>query len=109
MRRQSKTNWNRVDALRDVDIDLSDSPELEPSFFAKAVRWPGRKQPISLRLDPDVLEFFRKQGRGYQSTINTLLRRYMEAHEEAEQSRASHRHRGGPQRAHGKLLSRSRK
>lgn len=39
----------------------------------------GVKQQITLRLDPDVLKFFRKQGRGYQSAMNAVLRKYMEA------------------------------
>jgi uncharacterized protein (DUF4415 family) len=79
MRKQSKTNWDRVDSLKESEIDYSDSSKLGSDFFAKAVRWPGAKQLISLRLDPDILAFFKKQGRGYQTTINALLRRYMEA------------------------------
>ena len=42
--------------------------------------WPGHKQQITLRLDPDVLGFFREQGKGYQTTINAVLRRYMQLH-----------------------------
>jgi uncharacterized protein (DUF4415 family) len=80
-KKRSRTNWKRVDALRDSDIDLSDAPELGPDFFANAILWPGPKQQITLRLDPDVLAFFRKHGRGYQTTINAVLRKYMEARE----------------------------
>lgn len=79
MSKQSKTNWDRVDALRDEDIDYSDIPSLTSDFFDQAVQWPGNKELISLRLDPDVLAFLRKQGKGYQTTINILLRKYMEA------------------------------
>lgn len=79
--KRSRTDWKRIDALRDEDIDLSDSPELGPDFFSKAVFWPGPKRQVTLRLDPDVLTFFRKQGRGYQTTINAVLRKYMEAQE----------------------------
>jgi uncharacterized protein (DUF4415 family) len=64
--------------MRDEDIDFSDSPELTHDFFANAIVWPGPKQQITLRLDPDVLKFFRKHGRGYQTTINAVLRKYME-------------------------------
>jgi uncharacterized protein (DUF4415 family) len=78
-KRRSRTNWKRVDALRDSDIDLADAPELGPDFFAQAIVWPGPKKQITLRLDPDVLTFFRKHGRGYQTTINSVLRKYMEA------------------------------
>ena len=79
MKKQSKTNWDKVDSLTDEEIDYSDNPRLTPAFFERAIRWPGKKELISLRLDPDVLAFFRKQGKGYQTTINLLLRRYMEA------------------------------
>jgi uncharacterized protein (DUF4415 family) len=54
-------------------------PELGPDFFARAILWPGPKKQITLRLDPDGLPFFRKQGKGYQSTINAVLRKYVES------------------------------
>ena len=79
MKKQSKTNWDRIDSLKDGEIDYSDNPRLDADFFARAVRWPGNKELISLRLDPDVLAFLRSQGKRYQTTINTLLRNYMEA------------------------------
>ena len=78
-KRRSRTDWKRVDALRDEDIDLSEMPELGPDFFAHAILWPGPKKQITLRIDPDVLTFFRKQGKGYQSTINAVLRKYVES------------------------------
>jgi uncharacterized protein (DUF4415 family) len=67
--------------MRDKDIDYSDIPKLSADFFKNAIVWPGPKQQITLRIDPDVLKFFRKQGRGYQSTINAVLRKYMEVQE----------------------------
>jgi len=68
--------------MRDEDIDFSEASELGPVFFARAIIWPGPKKQITLRIDPDVLKFFRKQGRGYQTVINALLRGYMEARKE---------------------------
>ncbi|MEW6366874.1 MAG: BrnA antitoxin family protein [Acidobacteriota bacterium] len=65
--------------MTDQDIDRSEIPELGDDFFARAVLWPGPKKQITLRLDPDVLDFFRHQGRGYQRNINLVLRTYMEA------------------------------
>ena len=76
------TDWKRIDAMRDEDIDFSDSPKLGPDFFANAILWPGPKKQITLRIDPDVFTFFRKHGRGYQSTMNAVLRKYMEARKE---------------------------
>lgn len=80
MKRKSKTDWERVKAMKDSEIDYSDIPPLEKDFFEKAVLWPGNKKQITLRLDPDVIEFFKKQGRGYQSMINAVLRKYVEVH-----------------------------
>ncbi|MCB8972814.1 MAG: BrnA antitoxin family protein [Ardenticatenaceae bacterium] len=82
----NNTDWERLDALQDEDIDLSEVPELTPEMFAKAVVERGlkptsNKQQLTIRLDNDVLEWFRAQGRGYQTKINALLRAYMEAHE----------------------------
>jgi uncharacterized protein (DUF4415 family) len=78
-KKRSRTDWKRIDAMRDSDIDLSEMPELGPEFFANAILWPGPKKQITLRIDPDVLAFFRKHGRGYQTTINAVLRKYVEA------------------------------
>jgi uncharacterized protein (DUF4415 family) len=78
-KRRSRTDWKRVDSLRDEDIDFSDIPELGAVFFAHAIIWPGPKKQITLWIDPDVLTFFRKQGKGYQSAMNAVLRKYVEA------------------------------
>jgi len=71
----------KVKRTRDEDIDYTDSPPLDDSFFTRAVvEWPPRKASITMRLDADVLRWFKAQGRGYQTRINRLLRMYMEAH-----------------------------
>jgi uncharacterized protein (DUF4415 family) len=87
-KRRSKTNWKKVDSLPDSKIDYSDIPELDSRFFRQAIRWPGRKLQITLRLDPDVLAFFRQHGKGYQTTINAVLRRYVEAQRDRSASRS---------------------
>jgi uncharacterized protein (DUF4415 family) len=83
--KKSRTDWKRVDALKDEDIDLSDVPEVSPEMFAQAIVRRGlkpvsRKAQLTLRVDSDVLNWFRKQGQGYQTKINALLRAYMDAH-----------------------------
>lgn len=66
--------------MEDSDIDTSDIPELDDAFFTHAeIKLPS-KQPVTLRLDTDVLIWFKSQGRGYQTRINKLLRSYMESH-----------------------------
>jgi uncharacterized protein (DUF4415 family) len=62
-----------------------DAPEWTVEMFARAVARRGlkpvpKKQLMSLRLDSDVVNWFREQGSGYQSRMNALLRAYMEAH-----------------------------
>ena len=79
MKKRSRTDLERVKAMTESEIDYSDIPPLEEDFFKKAVVWPGPKKQVTLRLDPDVLEFFRSQGKGYQSRINAVLRKYVEA------------------------------
>ncbi len=82
----SQTDWQRLDAMTDEDIDLSDCPEVTPEMFAKAVVRRGlpvtkTKAQVTLRIDSDVLEWFKSQGQGYQTRINQLLRAYMDAHQ----------------------------
>jgi uncharacterized DUF497 family protein len=83
---KSQTDWERVDKLQDNDIDFSDNPEITPEMFAKAIIRKGlkpvvRKNQITLRIDEDVLAWFKKQGTGYQTRINSLLKAYKEAHQ----------------------------
>jgi uncharacterized protein (DUF4415 family) len=82
---KSLTDWARVDALKDEDIDFSDCPELTPDMFDKAKVRHGlkpapKKVQLTLRIDNDVVAWFKAQGRSYQKHINALLRAYMEAH-----------------------------
>lgn len=86
--RQSETDWERVRKMRDEDIDFSDLPEVTPEMFANAIVRKGLKpipvkQQITLRIDKDVITFFREQGQGYQTKINQLLRAYMDAQKAA--------------------------
>ena len=67
--------------MKDSDIDLSDVPEIDPVNFKKMViRMPQPKELVSIRIDPDVLGWFRNQGKRYQTRINAVLRSYATAH-----------------------------
>lgn len=80
-KKRSKTDWHKIKSQSDADIDTSDIPPLDPDFFKSAVlRMPTGKSSITVRLDADVLEWFRKQGSRYQTRMNAVLRIYMEAH-----------------------------
>jgi uncharacterized protein (DUF4415 family) len=83
--RKSRTDWKRVDVIEDQKINFSDTPELTPEMFARAVVRRGvkpvaRKRQLTIRIDSDVLEWYRRQGPGYQTRINALLRAYMQEH-----------------------------
>ena len=79
--KKSRTDWERLGKMSDKDIDTSEIAELDEEFFRYAqVHLPAGKQLISLRLDRDVLDWFKQQGRGYQTKINAILRAYIRAH-----------------------------
>lgn len=84
--RKSETDWKRIDAMKDEDIDLSDNPEVPAEMFARGILRRGlkpirRKKQLTLRVDSDVVDWYKNQGRGYQTRINSLLRAYMKEHQ----------------------------
>ena len=67
-------------AMPDSQIDYSDAPAAPPAVWRDAVVgkfYRPIKQQLTLRIDADVIDWFRKQGRGYQTRINELLREAM--------------------------------
>ena len=78
---KSQTDWTRVTAMRDEDVICDeDSPELDETSFANAVlHMPAPAVRVTLRLDQDVLAWFKTQGKGYHARINDVLRAYMDA------------------------------
>ncbi len=82
------TDFARLDAMTDEEIDTSEIPELSPEFFARAIVRRGLqpvapKAQLTIRVDREVLDWFRQQGSGYQTRINALMRAYMEAHKKS--------------------------
>jgi len=78
--KKSRTDWDKLTDMPDADIDYSDIPPLDEKFFKDGkLRLPKAKPLISIRIDPDVLEWFKSQGGGYQTRINAVLRMYMES------------------------------
>ncbi len=83
---QYGTDWERLKNMKDEDIDFSDIPKITPEMFKNAVVRRGSKSALiasqeTLAVDRDIIEFFKSQGRDYQTKINQLLRAYMEAHQ----------------------------
>jgi uncharacterized protein (DUF4415 family) len=82
---ESRTDFARLDAMSDRDIaaQIAADPDVAPEFtdeMARDARWvvPQKKMPISFRVDGEVLAFFKREGPGYQSRMNAVLRAYME-------------------------------
>lgn len=82
-----KTDWARVDALTDEEIekaiaeDPDAAPMLDEDWFAKAeLVIPAWKVATSIRVDNDLMNWFKTQGRGWQTRMNAVLRAYAKAH-----------------------------
>ena len=75
-----KRRLRKLSTRADHDIDTSDIPELTEKFWKNAIRNPFYrpvKKQLTLRLDADVIAWLRKQGKGYQTRANSLLRQAM--------------------------------
>jgi uncharacterized protein (DUF4415 family) len=82
-RRKGKTDWAAVDALTDEDIAkaVANDPDAAPidiDWSDAVLVMPVRKKAISIRVDEDVLDFFKRGGDGYQGRINAVLRSYVQ-------------------------------
>ena len=79
---RQRTEIDKLGSMAETDIDTSDIPEKthwEEAVMAKFYR-PIKRQ-VSIRLDADMLEWFKVQGGKYQTHINQVLRNYMEANQ----------------------------
>jgi uncharacterized protein (DUF4415 family) len=74
----SRQRLEEIQNIPDDEIDTSDIPELDDRFWENAkMVVPVSKKAVSIRLDSDILDWFKSQGKGYQSTINSILRTYV--------------------------------
>ncbi len=78
---RGKTDWEALRREEKAGIEPVPDPDEGTFDWSRAqVEMPRPKQPVSLRLDADVIDFFKTQGEGYQTRINAVLRSYMQAH-----------------------------
>ena len=82
--RRGKTDWKKVDKLTDAEIEAAMANDPEWADF-RDIDWsdavlviPPKKKAISIRVDEDVLDHFKKEGAGYQRRMNAVLRSYMQ-------------------------------
>ena len=82
---KSLTDWARLDAMTEEEIernaaeDPDNPPMTEEDWKNARVVWPQGKAPVTLRLDKDIIAWFKHRGRGYQTRINAVLRAFVEA------------------------------
>lgn len=85
---KGRTDWSRLKKIDDKKIRaaVSADPEAAPIVSADWIRQarllePKSKKAVSIRLDEDVLDWFRQHGKGYQTRINAVLRAYVDTHD----------------------------
>ena len=92
-RGESKTDWKRVNAMSQAEVErLANKDEglLAPDWeSAVMVGMPPAKQDIHIRLDGDILDWFKARGRGYQTRINAVLRAFVQTRRRVERKPAT--------------------
>lgn len=83
----NKIDWDKIDAIPEDSYDYDEAPELTEEMMKIAfTRKPIHKKAVSLRIDEDIIEFFKKHNEKYQSKINDVLRAYKLAFEKVHTS-----------------------
>ena len=85
---RSTTDWAALDAMTDEQITAAaeadpDARPMTDDEWARAISAKPAKVQVGMRLDADVLDWFKQRGTGYQTRINSVLRRYIEAQRKA--------------------------
>ena len=84
--KHSRTDWQKLEAMTDEEIDYSDIPPLDDNFFARAtLRLPHQPQvTVTMQVDRDVFAWFNAQGDGWERRVRAALRIYVEAHKDQQ-------------------------
>lgn len=76
----SKTDWDRIDEMKDEDIDTSDIPPLSQDFWTKAkLRRPKHPVTVEIEIDPETFAWFQAQGKTAPQQMSVALKIYAEA------------------------------
>ena len=83
LKKQTETDYARLEAMTDEEIDISDIPPLDESFFANAtLRMPKDKISVIVNVDRETSEWYETQGEERQNLMSAALLIYAEAHKE---------------------------
>lgn len=90
---EDRTNWDKIDTLTGARLEASiradpDDVEGEPDWTQAVVGIPAPKDHINIRLDHDVLEWFRANGKGYQTLINNVLRAFVQTRQQRRNTKS---------------------
>ena len=88
-RGEDRTNWAKVNATTGTNLEASiradvDDVHGEPDWTRSVMGVPAPKDHINIRIDHDVLEWFKKNGRGYQTLMNNVLRAFVQTRQQGE-------------------------
>src|ERR1700685_2754991 len=88
-RGEDRTNWTKVDAVTSARLEASiradaDDVPAEPDWTQTVMGIPAPKDHINIRIDHDVWEWFKKNGRGYQTLMNNVLRAFVQTRQQVE-------------------------
>ena len=84
-----RTNWAEVNAATGAKLEASiradlDDVHSEPDWTQSVRGVPAPKDHINIRIDHDVLEWFKRNGRGYQTLMNNVLRAFVQTRQQSE-------------------------
>jgi uncharacterized protein (DUF4415 family) len=86
------TDWTKIEATTEADIEASikndpDDIAGEPDWTKAVIGVPARKEHINIRIDHDVLDWFRGRGKGYQTMMNNVLRAFVQTRQQTEKAK----------------------
>jgi uncharacterized protein (DUF4415 family) len=92
-RGEDQTNWKKIDAVVGTKLEASihadvDDVHDEPDWTRAVVGIPALKDHINIRIDHDVLQWFRSNGKGYQTLINNVLRAFVQTRQQGQHTKS---------------------
>ena len=92
-RGEDRTNWNKIDAVSGTQLEASiradvDDVRGEPDWMQAIVGIPAPKDHINIRIDHDVLQWFRSNGKGYQTLMNNVLRAFVQTRQQRQSTKS---------------------
>jgi uncharacterized protein (DUF4415 family) len=91
-RGEDRTDWAKIDAMTEADLERAiaedeDERDLQPDWTRAELVLARRRQSVHLRLEPEVVDFFKAGGKGHITRMQAVLRAYVDAHKRREASR----------------------